>query len=86
MDVLGVPGVSRLYWLSEANADHRESDSAAHEVQEAAPPAHSSSLLLLLLLMATMVANRGLDAGGAARTHSAAVTRNYISQPRLSTY
>jgi len=34
VQVLGVLGVSRLCWLSEANAEHRESDSAAHEVQK----------------------------------------------------
>uniref|UniRef100_A0A7N9AP50 Vacuolar proton pump subunit B n=1 Tax=Mastacembelus armatus TaxID=205130 RepID=A0A7N9AP50_9TELE len=37
--------------------------------------------------MATLVANRGMDINGlaaAARTHTQAVTRNYISQPRLN--
>uniref|UniRef100_H2L6Q0 Vacuolar proton pump subunit B n=1 Tax=Oryzias latipes TaxID=8090 RepID=H2L6Q0_ORYLA len=37
--------------------------------------------------MATLVANRGMDVNGlagAARTHTQAVTRNYISQPRLT--
>lgn len=37
--------------------------------------------------MATLVANRAMDVNGlaaAARTHTQAVTRNYISQPRLS--
>uniref|UniRef100_A0A3Q3WBC2 Uncharacterized protein n=1 Tax=Mola mola TaxID=94237 RepID=A0A3Q3WBC2_MOLML len=37
--------------------------------------------------MATLVANRTMDVNGlaaAARTHTQAVTRNYISQPRLS--
>uniref|UniRef100_A0A671UUP4 V-type proton ATPase subunit B, brain isoform n=1 Tax=Sparus aurata TaxID=8175 RepID=A0A671UUP4_SPAAU len=37
--------------------------------------------------MATMVANRAMDVNGlaaAARTHTQAVTRNYISQPRLT--
>uniref|UniRef100_A0A8D3DMK5 Vacuolar proton pump subunit B n=1 Tax=Scophthalmus maximus TaxID=52904 RepID=A0A8D3DMK5_SCOMX len=39
--------------------------------------------------MATLVANRAMDINGvaaAARTHTQAVTRNYISQPRLSIY
>lgn len=38
--------------------------------------------------MATLVANRAMDVNGlaaASRTHTQAVTRNYISQPRLST-
>merc|ERR1712142_970466 len=36
--------------------------------------------------MATLVANRAMDINGmaAARTHTQAVTRNYISQPRLT--
>lgn len=35
--------------------------------------------------MATLVANRGMDSlSAAARTHTQAVTRNYISQPRLT--
>uniref|UniRef100_A0A673BDS5 V-type proton ATPase subunit B, brain isoform n=1 Tax=Sphaeramia orbicularis TaxID=375764 RepID=A0A673BDS5_9TELE len=35
--------------------------------------------------MATLVANRGMDSlPAAARTHTQAVTRNYISQPRLT--
>lgn len=37
--------------------------------------------------MATLVANKAMDVNGlaaAARTHTQAVTRNYISQPRLS--
>ncbi|KAF7221504.1 brain isoform-like [Nothobranchius furzeri] len=37
--------------------------------------------------MATLVANRNVDINGlaaAARTHTQAVTRNYISQPRLT--
>uniref|UniRef100_A0A4W5R479 Vacuolar proton pump subunit B n=1 Tax=Hucho hucho TaxID=62062 RepID=A0A4W5R479_9TELE len=38
--------------------------------------------------MATLVGNRTMDINGpaAARTHTQAVTRNYISQPRLSMY
>lgn len=39
--------------------------------------------------MATMVQNRPVDLNGpeaAARQHAQAVTRNYISQPRLSMY
>uniref|UniRef100_A0A8C6SSV5 Vacuolar proton pump subunit B n=1 Tax=Neogobius melanostomus TaxID=47308 RepID=A0A8C6SSV5_9GOBI len=34
--------------------------------------------------MATLVANRAMDGPAAARTHTQAVTRNYISQPRLT--
>eukprot|EP00066_Takifugu_rubripes_P026505 XP_011615771.1 PREDICTED: V-type proton ATPase subunit B, brain isoform-like [Takifugu rubripes] len=34
--------------------------------------------------MATLVANRTLDVNAGARTHTQAVTRNYISQPRLT--
>lgn len=42
---------------------------------------------VLFPAMATLVANRAMDVNGlaaAARTHTQAVTRNYISQPRLS--
>lgn len=48
-----------------------------------------SPVFSLYSTMTTMAGNRAIDMNGlaaAARTHTQAVTRNYISQPRLSMY
>lgn len=71
---------------------HDQRSAVIHVIQQHLEQLSESSLAFsrspaLYPKMATLVANRAMDVNGlaaAARTHTQAVTRNYISQPRLS--
>ncbi|XP_037639312.1 V-type proton ATPase subunit B, kidney isoform [Sebastes umbrosus] len=71
---------------------HDQRSAVIHVIQQHLEQLSESSLAFsrspaLYPKMATLVANRAMDVNGlaaAARTHTQAVTRNYISQPRLT--
>ena len=78
----GSPNVIWLAHLSlrRDNTDIINTITRASCLLLSALPTHSPA-------MATLAANRGMDfnsTAAAAREHTQAVTRNYISQPRLS--